>query len=68
MEFQNGQSLKTIFWDDDSVIEVGKLGCIDIVVVMECGEMSGVPWAMVTKDDGSVYKYNLKMCQGVRVK
>lgn len=26
----------------------------------ENGEMACVPWAMVTKEDGSIYKYNLK--------
>jgi hypothetical protein len=67
MKFEQGQSLLSIFWDDGE-IKAGSNGYADIVVVMENGEMAGVPWAYVTKDDGSVYKYNLKMCQGVRVK
>lgn len=63
MEFQQGQSLLSICWEDGEII-AGKYGYVDIVVVMENGD----PWACATKDDGSVYKYNLKMCQGVRVK
>lgn len=67
MKFYEGQQLLSIFWEDGE-IETGKRGHKEIVVVMENGEMAGVPWAEVTKEDGSIYKYNLKMCHGVMVK
>ena len=35
--------------------------CIDIVVVMENGQMDGVPWALVTHGDGSQKKLNLAL-------
>ena len=67
-EFKNGQKLKSIFWmDGNSVVEIGKFGCKKIEIVMECGQMAGVAWAIVEHDSGKNIKYNLALCEGVEL-
>ena len=65
--FYEGQELKSIWWSHGGMVTVGKCTCKSIHVVMENGEMSGVPWALVVYDDGKQQKYNLKMCEGVEI-
>ena len=62
--FENGQKLSALFFPNEHNISVGK-NVLDIEVVMECGQMSGVPWAYVTYADGQRQKWNLALCEGV---
>ena len=66
-EFKLNQELKQIFWGEGESICVGRNGCKSIVVCMENGQMAGVPWAVVTNDNGKVFKYNLALCEGVEI-
>ena len=63
--FENGQKLRSIFWEEESTIKVGQGGCVDIRVVFENGQMAGVPWALVTFTGLPLYKYNLAKVDGV---
>ena len=63
-DFYRGQKLKRIFWGE-MFLEVGTRCCADIEVVMENGQMAGVPWALITNTDGSQCKYNLALVEGV---
>ena len=43
--FNDGQELKSIFWAlDHAQITVGEVGCEEITVVMESGQMAEVAW------------------------
>ena len=46
-------------------IKVGLYGCKSITVVMENGQMAGVPWAYVEKEDGTETKHNLALCESI---
>jgi hypothetical protein len=63
--FQDGQKLKAIHFNDEEFISTGSAECMAIEIVMENGQMAGVPWALVTSTDGTQNKWNLAMCQGV---
>jgi len=63
-EFCNGQKLKEVFWAD-GFVKIGSGGCIEIEVVMEDGQMAGVPWALVTFEKTEQRKYNLALVEGV---
>ena len=60
----NGQKLKEIFWTE-GFCRVGVGGCTNIEVVMENGQMAGVPWALVTFEGTEQRKYNLALTEGV---
>jgi hypothetical protein len=64
--FYEGQKLLALYWPEGHVA-VGKNRVIDITVVMEYGEMAGVPWALTKNEDGISFKYNLKTCEAVRI-
>lgn len=40
---------------------------IDMEVVMENGQMAGVPWVYVKYDDGTESKFNLVLLEGVKL-
>lgn len=71
VRFKNGQKLKEVFWNESSVVVRDKAlsedfpYCVDIEVVMESGQMSGVPWAVATFSDGTIRKYNIALAGGV---
>lgn len=65
MEFKNGDKLKQIFWEGQSRILVGENGCESITVIMENGQMAGVPWVIVKITGREITKYNLALCEGV---
>ena len=54
--FKQGQLLKSIYACQGEGLEIyymtGKNHCESISVVMESGQMAGVPWACITFDDG----------------
>jgi len=73
-EFYQGQNLEAILIENVWIRAVpGKLSttsdrdcfCKSITVIMESGQMSGVPWAFVKYADGQVEKYNLALVTGV---
>ena len=65
--FFNGQRLKAIYWEEGAQCVVGESDCIGIEVVMENGQMAGVPWAVVFREDGKCQKYNLALAEGVEL-
>ena len=62
--FTNGDLVEVICFDDDQEIRVGR-ECDSIIVVMENGQMAGVPWLQVWKDGQLVSKWNAAKVQGV---
>ncbi len=67
-DFYDGQKLLGILCPNGSKIKVGQFECEYITVIMENGQMAGVPWAEVVRSNGRVYKYNLALAEGVRIK
>jgi len=67
--FFDGQELQAIFWpNDEETIRAGiNTNITSIEVVMESGQMAGVPWAIVSMRDGRQYKYNLALAKGVEI-
>lgn len=62
--FQQGQKLKAIYLTDGARISVG--GEVDeIIIIMENGQMAGVPWFAVFKDGKMVSKWNAALVEGV---
>ncbi len=67
--FHEGQELAGILTTGDYLdIFAGSDECESIVVVMESGQMSGVPWAVVTFETGRIEKYNLALIEAVVVR
>ena len=62
---KNGDKLKQIFWEGDARVLVGEGGCESITVVMENGQMAGVPWAEAHFKEAELTRYNLALCEGV---
>lgn len=65
--FQEGQRLRSIWWPTGGETVVGKNGCLEIIIIFECGQMGTLPWAMATFGDGRIQKYNLAVAEGVRL-
>lgn len=67
--FHNGQQLLALFFPGDESVRLGdgEYAAKSITVVMENGERDYVPWAIVEQNSGSVCKYNLARCEGVRL-
>lgn len=65
--FKQGQKLSAIWWPTGGETEVGKNGCLEIIIVFEYGQMAGVPWAEATFNDGRIQKYNLATVEGVKL-
>lgn len=66
-QFYEGQELKAIYWPDGGEAEVGKHGVEKIVVVMECGQMAGVPWFAVWRNGEINQKFNAAHTDGVEL-
>ena len=56
--FYEGEEVKALFWLDGTQIMVGHGGVAKITVVMEYGQMAGVPWFAVWNDHKIVSKHN----------
>ena len=65
--FIEGEEVQGIFWPDDSQIIVGQGDCKKITVVMEYGQMAGVPWFAVWNDHKITHKYNGAHLAGVKL-
>ena len=65
-EFFNGQRLNAIYWEEGEQCVVGQ-GVTGIEVVMENGQMAGVPWAIVFRESKKCNKYNLALAEGVEL-
>lgn len=71
--FEDGQHLGAIYFNDEkqTYFKVGEADCIDIIVVMENGQMAPVAWAQVFMSPDSGYpdsKWNLAHMVGVGLK
>ena len=64
-DFKQGQEVKSIYWPEGGESTVGKGGIERITVVMENGQMAGVPWFAVWKEGKIVSKFNGAMLEGV---
>ncbi len=62
---KEGQKLDTIFFADGE--DITATNGTEITVVMEYGQMAGVPWAQVREKDGCECRWNLALCLGVRL-
>ncbi|MHC4867545.1 MAG: hypothetical protein ACYTEX_26030 [Planctomycetota bacterium] len=65
--FYDGQQLQVLYFpgEEGGVIRSSKDGVDSIEVCMELGQMGLVPWALVTRTDGTQDKWNLALCEGV---
>ena len=63
-DFRNGQKLKALFFPDNEDIHASDT--LTITILMESGQMAGVPWAVV-EDAGRVWKWNLALMLGVEL-
>ena len=66
-EFFEGQELSQIWWKQGEAARVGHNSVVSIKVCMECGQMAGVPWAIVFYENGRATKYNLALVSGVEL-
>jgi hypothetical protein len=57
-EFYEGQQVKKLWWPDESCHGIDNSDCDKITVVMENGQMAGVPWFAVWKDGIITTKHN----------
>lgn len=64
MQFKEGDKLVGIIFENNEMIRVGA-DCDDIIVVMESGQMAGVPWFEVWRDGRIISKWNAAKCDGV---
>lgn len=64
MQFEQGENLAGICFEDEQVLKVGE-HCDSIIVSMENGQMAGVPWFEVWKDGKIISKWNGAKCEGV---
>ena len=68
LRFKDGQEVRTIFWADSvGGLQAGRNGITRITVVMENGQMAGVPWFAAWKGDTIAFKYNGAMVEGVEL-
>ena len=65
--FKQGDELKKIYFQNEEFAEIG-VTCDNIVVSMECGQMSGVPWFEVWRDGKLKTKWNGALVEGVEYK
>lgn len=56
--FFEGEEVSAIFYPDDTCVKVGQNLVEKITVVMEYGQMAGVPWFAVWNDHKIIAKYN----------
>ena len=63
--FEEGQKVESVFWSDGEYKKVGTNKCKRITVVMENGQLAGVPWFLAEFEDSPDQKYNGAMLEGV---
>lgn len=67
--FKLGQKLTGVYYDNsEQGWTLGREGVVDIEVVMEYGQVAGVPWAEITVENKDTVKFNLAMASDVRYK
>lgn len=66
--FQQGQELEWLEYPGGGGPQVGTNKCTRIEVIMENGQMGGVPWAISYRADGSTQKHNLALAESVKLK
>ena len=64
--FKENDEVYEIFFVNGGSLRRGTIGIDRITVVMENGQMDGVPWFAVWKDGKIVVKYNGAMLLSVR--
>lgn len=64
-EFTQGQKIKAIFWANGEQLISGEGTTQEIEIVMENGQMVGVPWARAIHKDGRIFKHNLALVESV---
>lgn len=71
-ELQEGEELRAVYVSGETTIRAKDdrgFGDADrIEVVLECGQMSYVPWAAVYENGSEQCRYNLALCLGVETK
>ena len=63
-KFVDGDLLESIYFENDEEIRIGR-DCDSIIVVMENGQMAGVPWFEVWTNNKLKSKWNGAKVQGV---
>ena len=65
--FKEGEEVQALYFQDEQIIRVGVRNTTKIVVVMENGQMAGVPWFAVFEGDKLTTKYNGALLEGVEL-
>lgn len=66
-EFKDGQKIKSLYLPDGHFFTSGVSGIEEIVVVMQNGQMAGVPWFLVKNDNGQESMWNGALAEGVEL-
>jgi len=71
-KFHEGMKLRSIFFNDEedscfTVLPEKEGGVADMKIIMENGQMSHVPWVLVTPHEGPTTKWNLAHLAGVEL-
>ncbi len=66
-EFKNGDLVNEIHINSETSFVVGSQGCTSIHTIMENGQMAGVPWFEVYKNDELHSKWNGALILGVEI-
>ena len=66
-EFKLGQEVSTLYFINNDTISISQHDVDKITVVMEYGQMAGVPWFAVWKDGKIKTKWNSAQVEGVEL-
>ena len=66
-EFKLGQEVSTLYFINNDTISISQHDVDKITVVMEYGQMAGVPWFAVWKDGKIKTKWNGAQVEGVEL-
>ena len=68
LRFEEGDEVQALYWRGDKQVVVGCNGVEKIAIVMEDGEMAGVPWFVVWKNGKIAAKHNGALVESVEMK
>lgn len=68
LRFEEGDEVQALYWRGDERVVVGCNGVEKITVVMENGQMAGVPWFAVWKNGKIAMKHNGVFVESVEMK
>ena len=68
VRFEEGDEVQALYWRPGDQVVLGRNDVEKITVVMENGQMDGVPWFAVWKNGKIVMKHNGALVESVEMK